>query len=258
MRAILPLSIMCLNLILFSCKKESKYSGYIDKNEALVEKLTEVEGNSRTYNFDFKILKGDETNFYYAPTEITKALNCVPKEIKDAIHLPNVKDLPFTPGTEQANIVTHWNTNNTLIFQIQISYFENPNEYHANNQNFFIISATQFADNPFIDNPESSNDPIDKWRIDFNVDGTVCPKEIVIYKDLELTSDLPLFFKNLFPNWCTMYAYYSFDGEKIIHRSTGSKIYYAWYDGVIFRIGYQFNDETIDMEALVRQIILGE
>jgi hypothetical protein len=55
-----------------------------------------------------------------------------------------------------------------------------------------------------------------------------------------------------------MYAYYSYDGTKIIHRSAGAKIYYAWYDGVLFQIGYKyFDDPTIDMETVVRQIILG-
>ena len=60
MRPILPLSIFCLSLILFSCAEETDHSGYVDDNEALVVPLNEVEGNSRTYNFDFKILKEPE------------------------------------------------------------------------------------------------------------------------------------------------------------------------------------------------------
>lgn len=260
MRTILSLSIICLSLILCSCEKESKHSGYIDKNEALVEKLTEVEGNSRTYNFDFELLKGYEKDFFYAPTDIPKALSSIPEEMRTTIHLPNVADLPFTPGTEKANIVTHWNNKNTLIFQIQISYLENSAKYNTDNQDFFIISATQLADNPFIDDPNSEDDPIDKWRSDFNIGGTESPDEIIIYKDLKLTADLPLFFKNLFPHWSTMYAYYSYnESEKqIIHRSVGAKMYYAWHNGVIFQIGYKFFDNpTLDMEPIVRQIILG-
>jgi len=256
MRTILPLTIICLSLILFSCQKSSKHSGYVDKNEALVEDLTEVEGNSRTYNIDFEILKEPQKAFYYEPTSISEALNSIPEEMKDVINLPNVTDFPFTTGTSKANIVTFWNAFNTLIFQVQISYFENGAEYHADNQDFFIISATQLEDNPFLDT-SAEDDPIDQWRIDFNVDGADSPEEVVIYRDLELTDNLPLFFQNLPPGWEDQYAYYSFDGTKIIHRSTGAKMYYAWYDGVLFQIGYTFDDETIDMEPTVRQIILG-
>jgi hypothetical protein len=245
-------------MMLFSCQKESKHLEFVDENEALVEDLSEVEGNARTFNSDFKILNGPQRTFYYAPVDIPKALNSIPEEMKDVIHLPDVGELPFTPGTSEANIVTFWNTENTLMFQIQISYFENAAEYHADNQDFFIISAASLADNPFIDNPESTKDSIDNWRIKFNVDGADSPSEIVIYRELDLIDDLPLFFKNLFPHWSTMYAYYSYDGTKIIHRSAGAKIYYAWYDGVLFQIGYKyFNDPTIDMETVVRQIILG-
>lgn len=258
MRAILPLSIICLSLILFSCQKKSKHLEIVDENELLVKDLPKVEGNARTYNFDFQILNGFQETFYYAPIDIPQALNSIPEKMRTVIHLPNVSELPFTPGTSKANIVTFWNTKNKLMFQIQISYFENETEYHADNQDFFIISAASLADNPFIDHPELTDDPIDKWRIDFNVDGDDSPKDIVIYKELELTTDLPLFFKNLFPHWSTMYAYYSYDGTKIIHKSAGAKIYYAWYDGVLFQIGYKyFDDPTIDMEPIVRQIILG-
>jgi hypothetical protein len=259
MRAILHLSIFCLSLILFSCTKESKHTGYVDKNEILVEDLTEVEGNARTYNFDFDILKEPHKACYYEPTSISVALNSIPEEMRDAIHLPNINYLPFTPGTSNANIVTFWNKFNTLIFQVQISYFENPTEYNAGNQDFFIISATQLADNPFIDDLISEDDPIDQWRIDFNVDGDEGPEEVVIYRELELTPDLPLFYKNSFSHWSTMYPYYSYDqsSNKIIHTSTGSKMYYAWHDGVIFQIGYKFDDETIDIESVIRKIILG-
>jgi hypothetical protein len=262
MKAILSLSIISLSLLLFSCQKESKHSGYVDDNEALVEDLTEVKGDSRTYNYDFKILEEPKSLrvSYYEPTSITEAFLSIPKEMKEAIHLPNVDDLPFLPGTEKANIVTFWNNSNKLIFEIQISFFENGDGYKADNQDFFIISATQLADNPFIDDPNSGDDPIDQWRIDFNVDGAEGPEEVVIYRDLELTADLPLFFKNLFPHWSTMYPYYSYDASNetpIQHTSTGSKVYYAWHDGLIFQIGYKFSDDTIDMEAVVRKIILG-
>ena len=260
MRTILPLSIFCLSLILFSCAEESEHVYPVDENELLVEDLTEVEGNSRTYNFDFKILKEPQKAYYYAPTSIPVALNSIPEEMLDVINLPNITELPFIPGTSQANIVTYWNAYNTLIFQIQISYFENSEEYEADNLDFFIISATQLADNPFVDT-SSDNDPIDQWRIDFNVNGVdENPDELVIYRELELTTDLPLFYKDLFPNWSTMYPYYSYDESKtpsIIHTSTGSKMYYAWYEGVLFQIGYKFDDEAIDMESFVRQIILG-
>jgi len=261
MRAILPLSIIGLSLLLFSCQKESKHTGYVDENEALVEDLKKVTGDSRTYNYDFKILeepKSEGVN-YYEPTSITEAYSSIPKEMKEAIHLPTVGDLPFLPGTEEANIVTFWNAFNTLIFEVQISYFENDAEYKADNQDFFIISATQLADNPFIDT-ESDEDPIDLWIEEFNMNGTEGPEEVVIYRKLDLTADLPLFFKNRFPHWSTMYPYYSYnESDKLIeHTSTGSKMYYAWHDGLIFQIGYKFADETIDMEPVVRKIILGE
>jgi len=262
MRAILPLSIISLSLLLFSCQKESKPKEYVDENEALVEDLKKVSGDSRTYNYDFKILedpKSEGVN-YYAPISIAEGFSSIPKEMKDAIHLPNISDLPFVPGTEQANIVTFWNAFNTLIFEIQISYFENDAEYKADNQDFFIISATQLADNPFIDNPDSEEDPIDLWIEEFNMNGIEGPEEVVLYRKLDLTADLPLFFKNRFPHWSTMYPYYSYNSSKnqIEHTSTGSKMYYAWHDGLIFQIGYKFTDETIDMETVVRQIILGE
>ncbi|MGZ2371596.1 hypothetical protein ACXR6G_17585 [Ancylomarina sp. YFZ004] len=262
MRAILPLSIISLSLLLFSCQKESKHSGYVDENEALVEDLIKVKGDSRTYNYDFKILEEPKSEgvSYYEPSSIIECFSSIPKEMRDAIHLPLLSDFPFTTGIQKANIVTFWNAFNTLIFEIQISFFENTAEYKADNQDFFIISATQLTDNPFIDDPNSSDDPIDQWRIDFNVDGADSPEEVVIYRDLELTDDLPLFFKNLFPHWSTMYPYYSYDPIKstIEHTSTGSKVYYAWHDGLLFQIGYKFTDDTIDMEAVVRKIILGE
>ncbi|MRT92779.1 hypothetical protein [Ancylomarina sp. 16SWW S1-10-2] len=257
MKAILTLSIFCLSLILFSCAKESKHSGYVDPNEALVEKLDSVGGNSRTYNWDFQILKGIQDSRYYAPVDIPTALNSIPDELKDGIHLPDVSTLLDTIGTEMANIVTFWNTKNKLMFQIQISYFKNDVEYDAGNKDFFIISAATLADNPFLDDPDSEEDPIDKWRTEFNIDGDETAGEVVTYKDLKLNPDLPLFFKVSPSSWTTMYNYYSFDGSKIIHRSTGSKMYYAWYDGVLFQIGYKFDDETIDMESVIRKIILG-
>ena len=169
MRAILPLSIIGLSLLLFSCQKETKHSGYIDENQALVESLTEVEGDSRTYNYDFKILEEPKSVgvSYYEPSSILEGLASIPKEMRDAVHLPILSDFPFTTGTKKANIVTFWNNSNKLIFEIQISFFENDDEYKADNQNFFIISATQLAYNPFIDDPSSSEDKIDQWRIDF-------------------------------------------------------------------------------------------
>lgn len=250
MRAILSLSIICLSLILFSCQKKSKHLDLVDENELLVEDLSEVEGNARTYNFDFQILNGFQDTYYYAPVDIPQALNSIPEEMKDVIHLPDISSFPFTPGTEMANIVTFWNTENKLMFQIQISYFENADEYHAGNQDFFIISAATVADNPFIDNKENDYS-MSKKITDFTTG------ETLTYKDLKLTPDLPLFFKDLFMNWSTMYAYYSYDGIKIIHRSGGAKMYYAWYDGVLFQIGYKFENPAIDMEPTVRQIILG-
>lgn len=261
MRAILPLSIIGLSLLLFSCQKESKYTGYIDENEALVKDLTEVEGNSRTYNYDFKILeepKSEGVN-YYEPSSIIEGFACIPKKMKEAIHLPNVDDLPFLPGTEKANIVTFWKKgSNKLIFEIQISYFENGADYKADNQDFFIISATQLADNPFI-NTDSEEDPIDDWIEEFKMNAPEGPEEDAIYRNLELTSNLPLFFKGRYRHWSTMYPYYSYDSNKsmIEHTSTGSKMYYAWHDGLIFQIGYKFTDDTIDMEPTVRKIILG-
>ena len=260
MRSILSLSIICLAVVFFSCQKESKHSGYIDENEALVEPLIEVNGKSRTYNYDFKILEYPNViGFYYQPTSIAEGLTSVPDEVREAIHLPNVLDLPFTPKTEKANIVTFWNDRNKLIFEIQISYLENTPEYQANNQDFFIISATQLAKNPFI-NTSADDDPIDNWIKDFNMNGTEDPEGVIIYRKLELTPELPLFFKDWQQNWSTMYAYYSYDStdNEIMHTSTGAKVYYAWHDGLIFQIGYKFADETIDMEAVVRKIILGE
>ncbi len=262
MRAILPLSIISLSLLLFSCQKESKPKEYVDENEALVENLKKVSGDSRTYNYDFKILENPKSEGvnYYAPIPITEGFSSIPKEMKEAIHLPNISELPFTPGTEKANIVTFWNTFNTLIFEIQISYFENDTEYKADNQDFFIISATQLADNPFIDDPNSEEDPIDGWIEDFKVNAPAEPVGVRIYEMKELTPDLPLFFKDRYRHWSTMYPYYSYNESNnlIEHTSTGSKMYYAWHDGLIFQIGYKFNDETIDVEPMVRQIILGE
>ncbi|RXQ95960.1 hypothetical protein EO244_06565 [Ancylomarina salipaludis] len=260
MRAFLPLSIITLSIVFFSCKKESKYLGYVDENEALVEKLEKINGDARTYNYDFKILenpKAEGVN-YYKPTLISEALTSIPEEMEAAIHLPSVDDFPFTTGTEKANIVTFWNRSNKLVFQIQIAYLEEAAEYKANNQDFFIISATQLPDNPFIDTA-SEDDPIDKWIEEFKMDGPSEPVDVRIYQKLELTPELPLFYKDRFRNWSTMYPYYSYDESKnyIEHTSTGASIYYAWHDGLIFQIGYKFTDDTIDVESLVRKIILG-
>ncbi len=260
MRAILPLSFITLSMLFFSCQKESEHLEYVDENEALVEKLKEVNGDARTYNYDFKILeepKAEGVN-YYQPTLIPEALTCIPEEMKNAIHLPSVGDFPFTPGTEKANIVTFWNKSNKLVFQIQIAYFEEDVEYKANNQDFLIISATQLPDNPFIDTA-SENDPIDLWIEEFKMDGPSEPVDVRIYQKLELTSELPLFYKDRFRNWSSMYPYYSFDSSKnyIEHTSTGASIYYAWHDGIIFQIGYKFSDDTIDVETIARKIILG-
>jgi len=258
MKPILYLSIICLTLLFFSCKDFSENLGYVDPNEELVEDLNKVEGDSRTYNTDFKILAEPQEGNYFEPLPISEAISSIPDEMKKAIHLPNVSDLPFTPGTEKANIVTFWNAFNTLIFQIQISYFENDAEYKADNKDFFIISATQLADNPFLDT-EAIDDPIDEWIKEFNMNGTEV-ENLILYEKLELTSELPLFYKGKFTDWATMYPYYSYKADEnlIEHTSTGSKMYYAWHDGLIFQIGYNMDTEGMDMEAMVKEIILGE
>jgi hypothetical protein len=262
MKPILYLSIICLGLFFSSCKDISENLGYIDDNEALVENLNKVKGDSRTYNDDFKILeetKSEGVN-YYEPNLISEALSHIPTEMKEAIHLPAVNDLPFTPGTQKANIVTFWNDSNKLIFQIQIAYFQNDAEYKADNFDFFIISATQLADNPFIDT-EAKDDPIDKWIVDFNMDGTSTePEDKIIYQKLELTPELPLFYKKQFDKWATMYPYYAYNADQklIDHTSTGSQMYYAWHDGLIFQIGYNMDTEGMDMEAMIKEIILGK
>jgi len=259
MKPILYLSIICLVLLLFSCKDSSENIGYVDPNEELVEDLNKVEGDSRTYNTDFKILAEPQEANYFEPTTISVALSSIPTEMEAAIHLPSVSDLPFTPGTEKANIVTFWNEFNTLIFQVQVAYFENDAEYKADNQDFFIISATQLADNPFLDT-EAVDDPIDEWIEEFNMNGASEPVDVRIYQKLELTHELPLFFKGKFRKWETMYPYYSYkaDQKLIEHTSTGSKMYYAWHDGLIFQIGYNMDIEGMDMEAMIKEIILGK
>ncbi len=259
MKSNISLSILGLSLLFFSCQKESKHIGYVDKNEALVETLTKIKGDSRTYNYDFKILENPRSEgvSYYKPTSIDKALACIPSEMGKAIHIPKISILPFVPGTEKANIVTFWSKHNKLVFQIQASYFENTTDYKANNQDFLIISATQLADNPFIDNLNSDKDPIDLWIEEFNMNGESEPKDVRIYQKLDLTPELPLFFKGKFRNWSTMYPYYAFFDNKIEHTSTGSKMYYAWHDGLLFQIGYKLSDESFKMESIVREIILG-
>jgi len=262
MKPILYLSIICLSLFFSSCKDSSENIGYVDPNEALVEKLNKVKGDSRTYNDDFKILEEPKAEGvdYYEPTFISEAISSIPSKMQNTIHLPLVNKLPFTPSTQKANIVTFWNNSNKLIFQIQIAYLENDAAYKADNKDFFIISATQLADNPFIDT-ESENDPIDKWIEEFNMDGTSTePEDKIIYQKLELTPELPLFYKKEYYKWETMYPYYAYDeDDKLIdHTSTGSQMYYAWHDGLIFQIGYNMNTEGMDMEAMIKEIILGK
>lgn len=262
MKPILYLSIICLSLFFSSCKDISENIGYIDDNEALVENLNKVEGDSRTYNDDFKILEEPKSERvdYYEPTPISEALLSIPAKMRDAIHLPLVSKFPFTTGTQKANIVTFWNDSNKLVFQIQIAYFENEAEYKAGNKDFFIISATQLNDNPFMDT-ESKNDRIDKWIEEFNMDGSSTePEDKIIYQKLELTAELPLFYKKQFDKWATMYPYYAYNADQklIDHTSTGSKMYYAWHDGLIFQIGYNMDTEDMDMEAMIKEIILGK
>lgn len=228
----------------FSCAKDNDHSGYVDKNEALLETLSEVDGRNHTYNYDFKILQFREKVDYYAPVNFSQALSSIPATMRDKINLLSSGDLPFTVAQQQANIVTSWNAFNKLEFQIQFSYLENNTGYQTNFKDFFIVSITQHPEDPFIDEEIT-------LKMEENL-----PLE---YKKLVLEGTHPLYYLPVEGTWPRMFDYYKFiPGENLMDKeSTGSTQYYAWYNGLIYKIGFNMDVSATDHEALIQKIILG-
>ncbi|BAX81998.1 hypothetical protein [Labilibaculum antarcticum] len=228
----------------FSCAKDNEYSGYIDENEALLESLNEVDGRDHTYNYDFKLLQFREKVDYYAPVSFSQALSSIPSVMRDKINLLSIDDLPFTPAQQQANIVTSWNAFNKLVFQVQFSYLENTTGYQTDFKDFFIISITQYPEDPFLD-PETT------LAMEENLPSN--------YQKLVLEGTHPLYYKPAAGIWPRMFDYYKFIEEDNLldKESTGSSQYYTWYNGLIYKIGFNMDVSGTDHEALIRKIILG-
>lgn len=228
----------------FSCAKENDHSGYVDENEALLESLNEVEGRDHTYNYDFELLQSREKVDYYAPVSFSQALSSIPSTMRDKINLISQNDLPFTFTQQEANIVSSWNASNNLVFQIQLSYLENTTGYQTNFKDFFIISITQFPEDPFAD-AQTTFEMEEKLPVDYQI--------------LVLEGTHPLYYKPKSVSWARMFDYYKFieDDNLLDKESTGSSQYYTWYNGLIYNIGFNMDTTDIDHEALIREIILG-
>lgn len=229
----------------FSCAKDNDHSGYIDENEALLESLNEVDGRQHTYNYDFELLEFREKVDYYAPIGFSEALLSIPSTFRDKINLISQSDLPFTVAQQQANIVTSWNAFNKLVFQVQFSYLENNLGYQTNFKDFFIISITEHPEDPFAD--EQSTLELEEKLPEGS------------YQKLVLEGTHPLYYKPAAGTWPRMFDYYKFlEDDKLMDKeSTGSSQYYAWYDGLIYKIGFKMDVTGTDHEALIRKIILG-
>ena len=227
----------------FSCAKDNKYSGYIDENQALLENLNEVDGRQHTYNYDFELLEFREKVDYYAPVSFSEALSSIPSVMRDKINLISQSDLPFTVAQQEANIVTSWNAFNKLVFQVQFSYLENVSGYQTNFKDFFIISITQYPEDPFADEQAT-------LAMEENITG---------YEKLVLEGTHPLYYKPASGSWPRMFDYYKYiaDDKLMDKESTGSSQYYTWYNGLIYKIGFNMDVSATDHEALIRKIILG-
>ena len=243
------LSIALSFLGISACSESDKHTGFLDDNQELLVGLTEVDGYDHTYNYDFNILKEREKVEFYIPTSLSEGLNRIPSEMRSKINLISSTDLPFIVANNQSNIVTSWNNYNKLVFQIQISYLENDLGYDTNFKDFFIVSITQCPDNPFEKMDEEAlktlNDDLELRKYEF----------------LNLKEDLTLYYlpKSNDNSWPRMFDYYNYnENEKRMYKeSTGSYQYYAWYNGLIFKIGCNMDMDAVDPEPLVRKIILG-
>ncbi len=227
----------------FSCAKDNEHSGYIDENEALLESLNEVDGRQHTYNYDFELLEFREKVDYYAPVSFSEAMSSIPSLMKDKINLISQSDLPFVVAQQEANIVTSWNAFNKLVFQIQFSYLENTTGYQTNFKDFCIISITQYPEDPFADEEAT-------LAMEENIKG---------YEKLVLEGTHPMYYKPAAGTWPRMFDYYKFIPEENLmdKESTGSSQYYTWYNGLIYKIGFNMDVSATDHEALIRKIILG-
>ncbi|PKQ69565.1 hypothetical protein BZG01_01160 [Labilibaculum manganireducens] len=226
----------------FSCAKDNNHSGYIDENQALLENLNEVDGRQHTYNYDFELLEFREKVDYYAPVSFSEALVSIPSVMRDKLNLISQSDLPFA-AQQEANIVTSWNAFNKLVFQVQFSYLENTTGYQTNFKDFFIVSVTQYPEDPFADEQAT-------LAMEENIKG---------YEKLVLEGTHPMYYKPASGSWPRMFDYYKFiEEDKLMDKeSTGSSQYYTWYNGLIYRIGFNMNVSATDHEALIRKIILG-
>ena len=242
-------SIVLLILGVISCSDSDKHSGYIDPNEELLVGLSEVDGYDHTYNYDFNILKERESVDFYVPISISEALNRLPEDMRTKINPMSSSELPFTVNIQDANIVTSWNDKNQLVFQVQLSYLENDESYDTNFKDFFIISITQYPDNPF--------EPMSEVELEtLHEDLTKRQYEFLNLNAQDSLYYLPKSEDNMWPR---MFDYYKYsESEKRIYKeSTGSYQYYAWYNGLIYKIGFNMDVTTLDAEALVRKVILG-
>jgi len=231
----------------FSCSDSYERSGFVDPNEELLTGLSEVDGYDHTYNYDFKILQFREKVDYYIPVSFSEGLSRIPAEMREKITLISQSDLPFTTALQECNIVTSWNANNQLVFQIQFSYLENDEGYDTNFKDFFIISVTQYPEDPFAD---------EEVRTEYEEDLLLRK-----YEFLSLPDNHPLYYlaKSKDNSWPRMFDYYNYveDEKRIYKESTGSYQYYAWYNGLIYKIGCNMDIEAANPETLVRKIILG-
>ncbi|WP_421919204.1 hypothetical protein [Marinifilum sp.] len=243
------LSIIILFTGIISCSESDKHSGFVDPNEELLVGLDEVEGYDHTYNYDFNILKEREKVDFYIPVSIYEALNRIPEEMRTKINLFSPSELSFTANIQEANIVTSWNDQNQLVFQIQLSYLENDEGYDINFKDFFIVSITQHPNNPFMEMSETELETLHE---------DLTKRAYVI---LNLTEQDSLYYlpKDKDNLWPRVFDYYMYDESqnRIFKETTGSYQYYAWHNGLIYRIGFNMDVDANDAENLVRKIILG-
>lgn len=234
---------LALFILMNACSnQDNKLIEVLDKNELLLVGMESCKGYAHSYNQTFNFLKERGIVTYYTPNSFDEINKHFPKEMLNKLNVPYFSQMPFDVNTRKANIVTSWNDNSKLVFQVQYSYFANK-RYASNFKDYFTLSITQYPENPFENNTTTQ-------KIISNL-----PQN---YQTLELTEGYNMY-KRVDPrNWGKMTNFYEFDNAEISLNSTGGVQYFAWYDGLIYRIIYNIKDtKDKDFDHFIREIILG-
>jgi len=236
-----------LLLCLVACSKESDNTTQPEGEEIkLLEGLTSVPGIGPTFSYDFRFLENRDNMQYFSPQSIEESYLHIPPQMNNNIGKILASELPFEAKTQKANIVTFSNKEHPLQFQIQVCYFENANSYGINTGDYLIISVAQYPQDPF-ENKEYLNIILESVKDNFSMS--------------MLEGEHPLFWKqNSGRNYELVYEFYNYQQKenRINITVTASNQFYAWYNGLIFHIGYSMDTQKVDIEKLVKKIIIPE